>query len=752
MDTLERPGRSLQTGLGRRLLRTIVTLALLVSITAAMPAQQQVAPPPETSEELFALARDMFASARQPDSIALFSRLITRLELAAPETLSAGEHQLITDSLYFRARASLNIGDESTAREDLRSLLSLEPGFAIERQLVSPKLVELFDDIRNEVVGELQLSIVPQDATILLDGTLVGNAYSIISTSAGTHALRVERPGYAPDLREIRVPAAQLSTIQIELERVSAVLRLHTRPGATRVLIDGIDAGTTTGVASPELRLSGESARYAPTEFSAALLLEDVRPGTHRVELSAEGYRPHIVDIDITDLADVDLGAIALEPLQGTLALVALPTEANVTLDGQPARLRERPLEGEALPATDLAPGEYLVTVTGAAGNVFESVVTIEDSAVTRLVIDMRPSVAFLGVLGEDTVGADTISSALEAQLAQVPEWMFLDRSSVDRGVLRQAGLGVDTLRRLGQLASPDSADVTWPDVQSAIVQAARGSVYLLAVLSDDLLATHVDLWLWPAPPGPATPDRVRLPLDDTAAIAEFIRSLQAPFGSTVPYFGAVLVDSNAAQGPVVFDVSANSPAAAAGLQPGDVVVSVGRDTADTAAQVRGWLAEKPVDAPVELILLRGGATTRTTVRMETGPSVVPGGLSTIAYSAVWAASMAQLDDPEATLPRWVAELNIANVLMQARYWDEAVRRLRGIQVPADSAFARAMVDYQMGVALEAIGPQYLELARAAYTRAASVDGARLWHRDGPYLVPRAQARLATLGGPVTAR
>jgi hypothetical protein len=470
------------------------------------------------------------------------------------------------------------------------------------------------------------------------------------------------------------------------------------------------------------------------------------------VQLRYPGHRVAVTEIEVTALADLDIGGLALERLRGTLALRALPAEATTAIEGQAVSLQTRTIDETEVAAAELDPGSYTVTVTGAAGNVFETEAIVRDREVTMIDVDMRPSIAFLGVLGEDTVGAERITSALESRFGSDGYWMYLDRSAADRGLLGGVGLAVDELRDLAQLASPNTGSIDWPGVQSGVAADVRGSVYLLAVLNDDLLATHVDLWLWPSAPGPATPDRVRLALDDAATIERFVDSLNQPFSNTRPWFGAVLVDSDAAQGPVVFDVTAGSPAATAGLTPGDEIISVGRDTAGTAAQVLGWLEARDPATPTEMIYRRRGADTRTTIAVGTSPSVVPGGLPTMAYAAVWAASLAQLGAADPAVPQWIAELNLANVLMQAGAWDAAVRRLRSIEAPAESDFARAMVDYQLGIALEAVGPQYLELARDAYTRAAQVEGARLWHRDGPYLQPRALARLATLGGPSEAR
>ena len=60
------------------------------------------------------------------------------------------------------------------------------------------------------------------------------------------------------------------------------------------------------------------------------------------------------------------------------------------------------------------------------------------------------------------------------------------------------------------------------------------GSVYVLGVLSDDLLATEASLWIWPAAPGPAQPELriVRLDDDDALASIASTRSSGTPDGA----------------------------------------------------------------------------------------------------------------------------------------------------------------------------------------------------------------------------
>ena len=55
------------------------------------------------------------------------------------------------------------------------------------------------------------------------------------------------------------------------------------------------------------------------------------------------------------------------------------------------------------------------------------------------------------------------------------------------------------------------------------------------------------------------------------------------------------------------------------------------------------------------------------------------------------------------------------------------------------------MADYLMGLALAAAGGEYSATAKEFLGKAAADREARLYHADGPFVAPRAQARLRVL-------
>ena len=141
----------------------------------------------------FDRARSVFNSAAQPDSIQLLAEIIDSLEVATTTATSgvdsdgAGVTALLAQALSLRAQAQLNIGEDADADADLRRLIVLSPDARLDPSLVSPKLVELLDNARFELIGMLRVTRDPPDAVVFVDGVereLIGDGLSL---TAGSH-------------------------------------------------------------------------------------------------------------------------------------------------------------------------------------------------------------------------------------------------------------------------------------------------------------------------------------------------------------------------------------------------------------------------------------------------------------------------------------------------------------------------------------------------------------------------------------
>jgi hypothetical protein len=729
--------------------RKVAAAAALVALSTAAPAPGAVSP--QVGERLrasFGRAEILFRSGEPELALEPLTQVIETLEPGAEAgRLDDEATALLIRSLAYRADVNAERGEAAAADADLERLLTLYPRARIDGFRLSDELTRRFERARAGLVGTLVFSLTPLDARVILDGRQLPEGTTTFDVLAGPHIVEAVLPGHTRRVQQVEARADRGTEVSMILERVSSVVKLLTRPAGATVVIDGNIVGQTSGVAPRDWTPSGEAARFSRQEFSAEMAIEGLMPGSHDIEVFLDGYRSFSAPLLIPDLGDYHVGGIALTANLGSVLLRDLTPSAEVWVDGRRAR-PEPPaagaggeLAGSAY-RLSLPPGEYRITVSQEDAGVFEELVTVADRANVALTVRLRPGLTFLGVVGEDRLGAESLEETLSTSFDQLGYWAFLDRSEEAAGVVERAGITADRLRA----AAAGEAELDWEQIQADTSRDLPGSVFALAVLDRGDMAAGADLWVWPSAPGPAIAERVRVSLADRRQLETVTRRLSEEIRFEKPWMGLQLIDSGVAAAPVVAHVVPGSPAAAAGIRAGEQLLTIAGNSAGTAANAANWLSTFSPGAAV-VLGLRGpeGAERSVEVRLAASPVVVSPADPSLLYSAVWGMAGAAVGRLDANVASWVAEANQAAVLIHARRWSEAVRLLRGIQAPPGPGVGQGLIDYWLGVALAGTGD--IDGARAAFERVVAEPEARYLDNDGPYLAPFGRARLAALAG-----
>ncbi len=739
-----------------RRVAAIGTLGLLLA--AVLPVTAAAAGPQSDVDERLraAFARAESLRGVDPEQAYLpLSQVIVALQPAAEAgTVSAEGRMLLIRSLAYRAEINLEMNERSSTDTDLETLLALYPAVSIESFRLSDALMERFSRAQSRHVGYLEVSVMPSDARVLIDGEqIVTGSSQGHPVAAGTHFVEVTLPGFTRATEEIEVEAGRSRQVSFTLHRISAVLKLMTRPPGATVVVDGNIVGQTSGTAPTTFVPTGDLSGVSRAEFSGELVVEGLMPGDHELEIFMEGYRGFHSRVPIPDLGDFHVGAISLQRSEGMLLLRDLPHDAEVWVDERrvqpepPARGRAPGTDDAALNSTayqlSLPPGQHLLTVDHGTAGVFEAEVSVAEQSNQMLTVRLNPGLTFLGVLGGDEMSANAFETAMAETFSDLDGWTLLNRGEQGPRLVQGAGASVERLRELAAASSPLGGAINWRQLQAATSRVLPGSVFLLAVLSSDDIAESTDLWLWPAAPGPARPERVRVPLTGREGISAVIRGLAADVPLLRNYLGAQLIDSPAAVAPVVAAVTADSPADIAGLEVGDEVMSLAGNTVGTVANTVSWLETFAPDSSIG-VRLRGAAGERTVqVSISSRPQVIPPNDPERIYTLVWALSAAAIGRLDSEAPTWVLQLNQAAALLHFGEWESAVELLESIQAPEGPGLSRAMVDYWLGISLAELGR--VEDARTAFERVLNLPAARYLHDEGPLLAPRARARLSSL-------
>ena len=731
--------------------------AQVEEIDLDQPGVTQPVPPAVSPVDLAPLearlseAAAVFASADQPAALPLLAQVIDPLEaLAAGGRLDEPSRRLLATALSYRAQVLFNQGDGEAVGPALERLLEVDTGFQLDPSQVSPKLLDLFQKLRARKVGDVGLVLDPPDTEVLADGRRVEEpAARPLALLAGRHVLTFRRAGHQEVVRELEVQGGKVLTLEIALQRTSVVLRLHTKPQGAEVLVDGASYGETSGTAGTGFLAEG-SETYRKEEFSAEKAIEGLQPGQRVLEVRKPGFRPYRAELPLAELLDYPMPPIVLEPESGQLRFSELPAGARILIDGEE---KSPDVPGASRPQVTLPPGEHHVMVTQGPSRMFSTRLLLSDRQSVEVNVKLRPGFAFLGVLGADRTGAESLALTLRQALEGSGRFTLIEPPAVPA----LPGLSPEKLRQAAEAAAAGRPDeVDWAAVQAASAQ-VPAMLYGLAVLSNDLVASEATLWVWAASPGPARPDRLRIAVGQSSE-AERVRAIfERRILLSRPSLGALVVDSSAAPHPVVIDVTPESPAALAGLVPGDLVIGLAGVPIENRAQLETRLAAAEPGETLDLAVQSPGtATTAGSARnlqlkVGASPNLIgaqddDGLLPALAYTQLALLEEKAVRDQEPAGELWVVQANQAFLLLRAGDVEGAVRKLRAVRAPQVShGVGQATVDYALGAALLRLGDGYRDAARAAFERAAQSPGARLGHDDGPFLAPRARIRLGEM-------
>ena len=163
-------------------------------------------------------------------------------------------------------------------------------------------------------VGLLVIRGSADGAQVSVDGGDRGRMplHEPLRVTAGSHVVRVFKPGFAPLERQFVLAGAQSLTVDVRLEPVA-------QPGRLRVV-------EQTGK-HPQVLVDGAAVGAAPWEGP-------VGAGVHTAALKGDGLlgtQPVSVPVRLNDVATITL---ALEPLEGELRIEPTPANAVAAVDG----------------------------------------------------------------------------------------------------------------------------------------------------------------------------------------------------------------------------------------------------------------------------------------------------------------------------------------------------------------------------------------------------------------------------------
>lgn len=661
-----------------------------------------------------------------------------------PGELGVEEARLLAAAYDLRARAQFNLGNAAGAEKDFEALLRLDPAYAIDRQTLSPKVVDLFDRVRARTVGVLALSVDPARARVKIDGDPVEAGRDGVGLLAGTHELRIEMDGYDPHVETLTAAGGQRLERSVRLHPNKRALELITVPAGVSVRIDGADAGTTAGPPTPDVEALAGTYGFDPKQASAPLLLGGVAPGEHRVSFERDCYETQAVtvrvDLDPEQNRPLRFAPVLLKEARTELQITSVPSGAEVQIDG--VRQGTTPLTIASLCGGD----REVSVVRGDIGRWTERV-HMQTGQTNVLNARLRPTLLYAGTFRLD-------------------EWGRAVWSDEDKPLLEALGRGLKTLNLVRLPAVQQSlrdAIVRWmisdprevragtvlpPDLVRDAAERTGADLVLAGVtLADD--PSHAWTLALYSPLHPV-PDTARLRLDDAAGVRDLLARLDAVPPDSDDFWGFNLVDSALPpSAPLVARVLPGSPAAKAGMRVGDRLVAVGSRKVQTARE-----ADEALDAEsrrsggvrtgVVLLLQATDEARSTRLQPTDAPALLALGDPGLLYNRALAEFRLRARIAPDDTARAVASLNVGLALMHFRAYDKAISEgLSRAVLPAGSGIASGTVEYYRGLCALRRGDP--EAAKSALQSAARATGSTLESADGPSAAAAAARALQAL-------
>jgi tetratricopeptide (TPR) repeat protein len=684
-------------------------------------------------QDLLARAVAEFDGAQQSRSIVIFDEIVARLEnLRRQGSLPPRGREILVQAYELRGRAYYNIGLSEKAADSFRSLVQFQPQYNMSREKVSPKVVDFFGSVKKALVGFLAVSTTPPGARVSLNGEFLAlSDFFPLDVLAGEYAVEIARDGYQTETRTLSIAPKATETLQVDLVRTLASAFFVTEPPGVEVWVDGELRGTTTGSLAPDRHDAARAQGLDPARASDRLEVTNLSIGAHQVELRRKCHESARRTLELPEPKDYDPDPVKLEESVGTLSLRSDPPGGRIFVDGESMGVTPKEL-------TRVCSGRHRVEVKHPAGRFIQDL-SLEKNESKTLDCPIRPSLAFLGVVAESPAGERVLPEAEERILENLARVSSLNFIPAPRDTVERI-LDLEKLSRRGLV--PGSA--TEPDVLRKVTEKLASALevqgFLIAVLPEEKLQRTAVLHLLAA--GNTVSDRWSVNFGESAAYLRFIAAVDQRAPLQRPWSGLITVDTLLHEGVPVLRVVPGSPAALAGVAPGDVLQAMdGQPVKNTADWLGALQARKPREK-VALKLAGPSGPRAVDVTLAETPQEIPLNDPTLLYNKVMMDLRQQVEGYPGTEPAAFARLNLALCAMHFSDFAAAHEHLLKArdELPKRAGISQGTALYYLGLALERLG--YRKEAGDAYRAAAASTEATLLNNDGPAVSALASRRL----------
>ena len=669
-------------------------------------------------------------------ALSAFERVVAASERGQVDLTVPGARRLLTSALAGMAEAHLSIGNPDAAAEQFVAALAVSPAFEPDRERNSPKLIAIFDEVRDRSIGYMDINVHPFGARVEIDSAFVGETPLLsVPWSSGTLEIVVTHPGHAAFSRRVSLEAGGRLTLDEQLTANARSVSFFTAPTDVRIFVDGREMAVSQGPGSFEM---AREHNINPSHLSGETLVEHLAPGVHTVRFQRDCYASKDLRIDV-DLepggGHMHVPLVILERSAATLEVDATPWGGRVRLDGED--------RGQTpLTLRDVCSGTHEIEVVGEPRGRWSASVDLRAGEIKHVLAPLRPGLAFLGLAS----GADVSADMLEAARTQVND--AVARMNRYHRILPDPAEALQKGRAL--LPGPDGrAPQVRAETVLGVATPLNADLILVGQVRVERLRPVVDLLLYSTVHG--SPDVVTMRLYETEAMERFVTSLSRRPRLEEPWFGLRAAGTRASAHPVVVELYHAGPALEAGVRVGDALVALNGNALSSFAGWRQALqglrsGDQPDKMPVTLTVRRDGVDEQIHMDVAWAPAIPGPGRPDVLYNQQLVDLEYEAGKRSDEYGRGVVRLNQAMAFIHFGRYDLALQlSLAKARLPQGQGISRGTVEYLRAWCYEQLGPEYHPEAREAFEAAAAEDGATLGTHMGPQIAPLAEQHLELL-------
>ena len=725
----------------------MIGVLLLVVAPAMPPVRAQTVPAggqASSQTDALAEARKLYELQEFDRALPALDAIVSRLE--ADTGLKPSDVPVLVTALELRALARLKVRlDWEGATADFKALLARDPRHTLAATM-SPKILAKFEEAKRATVGTVIITVLPKGAETEIDGQPVVLTPDPVPMAAGTHSIRVWRPGYAPVKKEFQVLASTTGqAVDVTLPRTSAILRVLTSPPDVEVWVDNVLSGATKpGPIPPEYSREFPDPLLPPNNTVGILAIEGISPGLHPIEFRKNCYAVGRTEVPIGEPRDYGIAPRVMAPAVASVRVDADTGGLSVYLDNEPKGVLPIMLD-------QVCEGPHTLEVRSNSGR-FVKRLKLAAGDTVNITANLRPYYAVLTATGGDSGVRGSIDprTRVEQLLGEIGSvGLFVEAKAVVQQHLGRLQLDegwLDFDLNLNPVPAGGAAAKYAPPARillSTQLSAALG-VQGVATVTRVPDGSPDKIYVSLLAAGSSRPDVLEVDLNDQDSLRDVRDQLTYVPALTKPSVAMLVIDVLDREGAVVAGVDAGGAAASAGLAVGDIIVRANQQPVKNGTEFVQLVTASRDGQTLSLEVTRGSETKAIQLPVTMTPRMVSPHDRTVLFNKLLLDYRMKGIRAQSPLERATALLNVGVAFLALENIDEARRALEQVKFQPGPGISAATVQYLLGMCAEKSG-EYAEAERL--WKAAAQSPGSLLTEDGPLIKDLAEEAMKRLQG-----